>query len=56
MPEAIIDLSAGYFDKISLFFYANLEELFVSGGKREQKKTLQTKKVLLPPRVSPSQR
>ena len=35
MPEAIIDWRAGYFDKISLFVYANLEELFVSEGKRE---------------------
>ena len=31
MPEAIIDLSAGYFDKIPLFVYANLEELFQEG-------------------------
>ena len=31
MPEAIIDWSAGYFDKISLFVYVNLEELFQEG-------------------------
>ena len=31
MPEAIIDWSIGYFDKISLFVYANLEELFQEG-------------------------
>ena len=31
MPEAIIDWSTGYFDKISLFVYANLEELFQEG-------------------------
>ena len=31
MPEVIIDWSTGYFDKISLFVYANLEELFQEG-------------------------
>ena len=31
MPEAIIDWSRRYFDKISLFDYANLEELFQEG-------------------------
>ena len=54
MPEAIIDWSTGYFDKISLFVYANLEELF-QGGKGSRKNTA-SKKVLLPARVSPSQR
>ena len=43
MPEAIIDWSTGYFDKISLFVYANLE-VFVSGGKREQKKHCRPRK------------
>ena len=38
MPEAIIDWSTGYFDKISLFVYANLEELF-QGGKGSRKNT-----------------
>ena len=31
MPEAITDWSTGYFDKISLFVHANLEEPFQEG-------------------------
>ena len=42
VPEAIIDWSTGYFDKISLFVYANLEELFQEG--REQKKHCRPRK------------
>ena len=53
MPEAIIDWSTGYFDKISLFVYANLEELFQE-GKEGRKNTADQE--LPPARVSPSQR
>ena len=37
MPEAIIDWSTDYFDKILLFVYANLEEPFQQGkGSRKK--------------------
>ena len=40
MPEAIIDWRTGYFDKISLFVYANIEKLFQEGkGKGSRKNT-----------------
>ena len=51
MPEAIIDWSSGYFDKISLFVYANLEKLFQE-GKGAEKNTADQETVTSTTRVS----